>query len=72
MTNDTHHIQLRMSSQSRHKIRVLSEKHQRSSADIARTSLDLGLRILEKLLEVQTEMVDEYITLLKKGSRNKV
>jgi hypothetical protein len=61
-----------MSSQTRQKIRMLSQKHQRTSADITRTSLDLGLRILEKLLEAQAEMVDEYITLLKKENRSRI
>lgn len=63
---DIHHIQIRTSPQTRTKIRALAEKHRRSTADIVRTSLDLGLRILEKLLEAQSEMVSEYITLLKK------
>ena len=66
---DIHHIQIRTSARTREKIRGLSEKHRRSTAEIVRTSLDLGLRILEKLLEAQTEMVSEYITLLKKDAR---
>jgi hypothetical protein len=72
MTDDTHHLQIRTTPIIRQKIRALSESHQRSAADIVRTSLDLGLRILEKLLDAQTEMVEEYITLLKNESRCRI
>ncbi len=69
MAGDTHHLQIRITPEVREKIRKLANTHNRSTADIVRTSLDLGLRLLANLLEVQSEMVAEYIRLLKKDSR---
>ncbi|MCP4583490.1 MAG: hypothetical protein GY839_17920 [candidate division Zixibacteria bacterium] len=69
MTGDIHHLQIRASRQVREKIKQLAQTHHRSTADIVRSSLDLGLRLLEKLLEAQSEMVTEYIALLKKDAR---
>lgn len=69
MTADIHHLQIRATAETREKIRRLSERHHRSTADIVRTSLDLGLKLLEKLLEAQAEMAAEYIRLLKKDAR---
>ena len=71
MAGDIHHLQIRTSSIVREKIRKLAADHNRSTADIVRTSLDLGLRLLENLLNAQSEMVSEYIRLLKKESRLK-
>ena len=71
MTEDIHHLQIRAPARIHGKIKKLAESHHRSTADIVRSSLDLGLRVLEKLLEAQSEMVAEYITLLKKDARMK-
>lgn len=71
MVQDVHHIQIRTSPEIRERIRVLAENNQRSTADIVRSSLDIGLRVLAKLLEAQTDMVNEYIALLKKDARIK-
>ena len=69
MAGDTHHLQIRTTPEVREKIKKLADTHNRSTADIVRTSLDLGLRLLANLLEIQSEMVAEYIRLLKKDSR---
>jgi plasmid stability protein len=69
MTDNIHHIQIRTSPDTRKQIRELAARHDRSTADIVRTSLNIGLRVLEKLLEAQSEMVTDYIALLKKESR---
>ena len=71
MTNNNHHLQIRATPRMRAKIREIAEKHHRSTADIVRTSLDMGLRLLENLLKSQDEMVGEYIRLLKKDARRK-
>ncbi|OQX92297.1 MAG: hypothetical protein B6D58_03650 [candidate division Zixibacteria bacterium 4484_95] len=71
MAGDIHHLQIRTDHRVREKIKKLAMTHHRSTADIVRTSLELGLRLLEKLLEAQSEMVTEYIQLLKKESRLK-
>jgi hypothetical protein len=71
MAGDKHHLQIRASEQVRAKIDKLARAHHRSTADIVRSSLDLGLRLLEKLLDAQSEMVAEYIALLKKDARLK-
>jgi hypothetical protein len=71
MKNNIHHIQIRANYKTRQKIADLARLHQRSTADIVRTSLELGLKILEKLLEAQSEMASDYIRLLKKESRLK-
>jgi c-di-AMP phosphodiesterase-like protein len=71
MAGDIHHLQIRTNYRVREKIKKLALTHHRSTADIVRTSLELGLRLLEKLLEAQSEMVTEYIQLLKKESRLK-
>ena len=69
MAGDIHHLQIRVSSETRDRINRLIEKHHKPNADIVRTSLELGLKLLEKLLDAQTEMVDDYIKLLKKDAR---
>lgn len=69
MAGDIHHLQIRASQKTREKIIELARIHNRSTADIVRSSLDIGLKLLEKLLESQAEMVSEYIRLLKKDSR---
>jgi len=66
MLRDNHHLQIRASAKTKEKIRRLAETHNRSTADIVRTSLVLGLRLLEKLLELQTDVVTDYMRLLKK------
>jgi len=71
MAGDIHHLQIRASEKMREKIKTLAETHNRPIADIVRLSLDLGLRLLEKLLEAQSEMVAEYMTLLKQDARLK-
>ena len=71
MSTDTHHIQIRANYKTKERISNLAREHNRSTAEIVRTSLDLGLRLLEKLLEAQSEMVSEYIRLLKRESRRK-
>ncbi|MCD6162092.1 MAG: hypothetical protein J7K40_06735 [candidate division Zixibacteria bacterium] len=71
MTDNNHHLQIRITARTRGKIRELAEKHHRSTADIVRTSVDMGLRLLENLLKAQDEMVGEYIRLLKKEARRK-
>lgn len=69
MPGDIHHLQIRVSSETRDRINRLIRKHNRPNADIVRTSLELGLKLLEKLLDAQQEMVEDYIKLLKKDSR---
>ena len=69
MAGDIHHVQIRTTTKTREKIRRLAGSHNRSTADIVRTSLDLGLRLLDNLLNAQNQMVEEYIRLLKKESR---
>ncbi len=71
MPGDIHHLQIRASEKMREKIQTLAETHHRPSADIVRLSLDLGLRLLEKLLEAQAEMVADYMILLKQDARQK-
>ena len=71
MTEDIHHLQIRTNYKTRQRISRLARDNHRSTADIVRTSLDLGLRLLEKLLEAQSDMVSEYIRLLKKDTRLK-
>jgi hypothetical protein len=71
MAGDIHHLQIRTNYKIREKIKKLALTHHRSTADIVRTALELGLRLLEKLLEVQSDMVTDYIRLLKKESRLK-
>ena len=71
MAGDIHHLQIRTSEKMREKIKALAETHNRPIADIVRLSLDLGLRLLEKLLEAQSEMVAEYMNLLKQDARLK-
>ncbi len=71
MPNDVHHIQIRSSKEMREKILALAKRHKRSTADIVRSSLDIGIRILTKLLEAQSEMVDEYVAMLKKEARGR-
>jgi len=65
MPDDKHHIQMRISPKLREQIQKLADQNRRSTANIARTALVLGMRILGKLLEAQSEMVTEYIELLK-------
>ena len=69
MAKDYHHIQIRLNGECREKIDRLAQKHNRSSADIVRTSLTIGLRVTEKLLDIQAELVGEFMRLLKKDSR---
>jgi hypothetical protein len=71
MAGDIHHLQIRASEKMRAKIKALADSHNRPIADIVRLSLDLGLRLLEKLLEAQAEMVAEYMALLKQDARLK-
>jgi hypothetical protein len=69
MGGDVHHLQIRASLKTREKIIELARRHNRSTADIVRSALDIGLKLLDKLLESQADMVNEYIRLLKKDSR---
>ncbi len=71
MATDIHHIQIRTTPETREKIRSLAENHERSTADIVRSSLDIGLKVLSRLLEAQADMVNEYIALLKKDARGR-
>jgi predicted DNA-binding protein len=69
MANDWYQIQIRIGQRLKNRIRALSEKHENSSADVVRGALDLGIQIMEKLLEAQDVMAKEYIRLLKGESR---
>ena len=71
MSGDKHHLQIRTSAKTREKIRKLADTYHRSTADIVRSSLDIGLKLLKHLLESQSDIVNEYIRLLKKESRLK-
>lgn len=71
MAEDIHHLQIRTTPETREKIRELAENHKRSTADIVRSSLDIGLRVLARLLEAQSDLVNEYIALLKKDARGR-
>jgi predicted DNA-binding protein len=71
MANDWHLIQIRIGQRLRNRIRTLSEKHENSNADIVRGALELGVQIMEKLLEAQDIMAKEYLRLLKVQSRKR-
>jgi hypothetical protein len=71
MANDWHLIQIRIGQRLKNQIRSLSEKYGYSYADIMRGSLELGVRITEKLFESQDIIVKEYLSLLKNQSRKR-
>lgn len=71
MVKDTHHLQIRTTHRVRENIRRLASAHHRSTADIVRSALELGLKLLDKLLQAQSDMVIDYMRLLKKESRLK-
>ena len=71
MIDDWYSMQIRVGQRLRDQIRRLSEQHDSTNADIVRGSLELGLQIMEKLLEAREIMAKEYLRLLKNQSRKK-
>jgi predicted DNA-binding protein len=71
MANDWHLMQIRVGQRLRNRIRRLSKQHDNTCADIVRGSLELGVQIMEKLLEAREIMAKEYLHLLKTQSRKK-
>jgi len=72
MANDWHLMQIRVGQRLRERIRRLSKQHDHTCADIVRGSLELGVQIMEKLLEAREIMAKEYLHLLKTQSRKKI
>jgi hypothetical protein len=71
MANDWYLIQIRIGSRTRVKIKELAAKYDSSQADIARGSLELGIKVMEVLMEAQDIITQEYLRLLKGQSRNR-
>jgi hypothetical protein len=69
MAEDQFHMQIRAGLRLRTQIKRVSEKFGLNYTDIVRSSLELGVRVMEKLLEGQEIMAKEYMRLLKTNSR---
>jgi len=69
MSREYHLFQIKMNSKLSCRVDDLAEQHGMSKTDVVRTSLNLGIKILEKLLEAREQFAMEYARLLKKNSR---
>jgi hypothetical protein len=70
--DEKYFVQLRMNVRLRDQLQKLSLQHEMAVTDIVRVSLDIGVRVFEKILEAQEILIKEYLQLLKSsGSRNK-
>jgi hypothetical protein len=69
MANDWYQIQIRVGDQTRVKIKELAAKYDYSQADIVRGALELGIKVMDVLMEAQDIITQEYLRLLKGQSR---
>jgi hypothetical protein len=69
MANDWYLIQIRIGDRTRVKIKELAAKYDNSQADITRGSLELGIKVMDVLMEAQDIITQEYLQLLKGQSR---
>ncbi len=69
MNDDVRHIQLRLSPDLRRELETLSRRYEMSISDIVRGSLLFGMPVFEALTDVQQELVNRLVTILKKESR---
>ncbi len=69
MNDDIRHIQLRLSPDLRGELETLSQRFGMSISDIVRGALLFGMPVFAALTDVQQELVNRLVAVLKRDSR---
>ncbi|SYZ72718.1 hypothetical protein TRIP_C20833 [Candidatus Zixiibacteriota bacterium] len=66
-----HVINLRLSYEFKERIRRLADRYDRTTSDMMRTLLKIGIPVMEGISEAEEEMVKEYVALIRRFRKMK-
>ncbi len=70
-TRGDHSINVYVSYELKERVKDLSEKHERTMADMVRALLKIGIPIMEGISEAEEMMVKEYVELFRRFRKMK-